>query len=228
MSEPEDYVGRDNLAAMRAAPRYNRAILGHVLRNGCGSRMLDFGAGDGLFAELVAERRPAPECVETDRELSAHLAARGFAVHRSLDSVHGEFDAIYSINVLEHIEDDLDTLRRLCQLTSAGGRLVLFVPAWPILYSSMDRKVGHVRRYRKRELLAKLVAANWVVTRVRFFDSLGFFSALAYRFFGSSSGELSSRTLAFYDTWIFPASLLLDRVLSGFVGKNLLVEARRR
>ena len=228
MSTTENYAGRDNLHAMRAAPRYNNAILCHILDNICGGRVLDFGAGDGLFAELIAWHGIAPVCVEPDLAMSALLKAKGFTAHASLDSISKRFEAIYSINVLEHIANDAETLFRLVNLAAPLGRLVLFVPAWPILYSSMDCKVGHVRRYRKSDLLAKLEGAGWAVQDVRYFDSLGFVSAFAYRFFGSSTGELSDRSLAFYDKYLFPISKFFDLLLSGFVGKNLLVTAQRR
>lgn len=227
MGATEHYTGRDNLNAMRAAPRYNNAILGHILDNLSGGRVLDFGAGDGLFAELVARHGMAPVCVEPDLAMSALLQVKGFNAHTSLDSLLDRFDTIYSINVLEHIANDAETLFRLAKLAAPLGRLVLFVPAWPILYSSMDRKVGHVRRYRKNDLLTKLKGAGWAVEDVRYFDSLGFFSAFAYRFFGSSTGDLSDRSLAFYDTYLFPISKFFDLLLSGFVGKNLLVIAQR-
>jgi SAM-dependent methyltransferase len=228
MCATENYVGRDNLKAMRAAPRYNNAILRHILDNVFGARVLDFGAGDGLFAELMARHSLAPVCVEPDLAMSALLQAKGFEAHASLDSLIDRFDTIYSINVLEHIDNDAETLFRLASLALPLGRLVVFVPAWPILYSSMDRRVGHVRRYRKKDLLAKLDRAGWAVQHIRYFDSLGFFSAFAYRFIGSSTGELSDGTLAFYDKRIFPVSKLLDRLFSRFVGKNLLVIAQRR
>lgn len=223
----ENYAGRDNLAAMRAAPRYNKALLGLVMANACGSRILDFGAGDGLFAEMVAEQWEKPVCVEPDPDLAGVLRQQGFDTHFSIDTVEGLFDHVYTINVLEHIGDDERVLRDIAAKTARNGRLVIFVPAWPLLYGSMDRRVGHVRRYRKEDLLRKLERAGWAVDYARYFDSLGFLGALAYRFLGPSDGDLSSRSLAFYDRWVFPASRFIDHLVPWAVGKNLIVEARR-
>lgn len=223
-----NYTGRDNLAAMRAAPRYNAAVLAQLLATVGAGRRLDFGAGDGLFAELVAAHGAPPVCLEPDEALAARLVAGGFETHRALATVAGTFDGVYSINVLEHIADDTGTLRAIADQTAPGGRLFVFVPAWPLLYGSMDRRVGHVRRYRKRELVDKLEASGWTVDHVRYFDSIGFFSALAYRFLGPEHGDLSSASLATYDRWVFPLSAVADRLLSCCLGKNLMVRAHRQ
>ena len=65
-------------------------------------------------------------------------------------------DLIYTSNVLEHIDDDLAALKQLRATLSPGGRIAIYVPAMQVLYSDMDRSLGHYRRYGRQELLAKL------------------------------------------------------------------------
>ncbi|MGI9264633.1 MAG: class I SAM-dependent methyltransferase, partial [Gammaproteobacteria bacterium] len=108
-----------------------------------------------------------------------------------------------------------------------GGRLLLYVPAFNVLFSSMDRKVGHFRRYRRRQLVALAGAAGFTVEQGRYVDSLGFLAALLYRFVGGDSGDINRRSLAVYDRFVFPLSRLLDTILWPFAGKNLLVTAAK-
>ncbi len=223
-----EYVGIANLEVMAVAHRYNASLADFVAQAvGDGSRCLDFGAGDGLLTALVAARGLRPSCVEPDPRLAARLSAAGFPVWPDLaDCPPASFDGAYSLNVLEHIEDDVAALRALRARLVPGGRFFVYVPACPVLYSRMDRHVGHFRRYRRAELAGKLAAAGFVVERIAFADSLGFFAALVYRVVSRGTGELTPASVARYDRWIFPLSRRLDRLCSGWFGKNLLAVAR--
>ena len=67
------------------------------------------------------------------------------------------FDSVVMLNVLEHIEDDVEILRMLGSSCSRpDGRIVLYVPALNGLYGKWDRKVGHYRRYAPWRLRAVL------------------------------------------------------------------------
>jgi hypothetical protein len=91
----------------------------------------------------------------------------------------------------------------------------------------MDRKVGHVRRYTRATLLAATDAAGFATERVAYVDSLGFFATLLFRALGDRGGEINPRALRLYDRAIFPMSRLLDFAAGRWIGKNLLLIARR-
>jgi hypothetical protein len=55
---------------------------------------------------------------------------------------------------------------------------------------------------------------------------LGFLAALAYRSV-SSTGRLSPQSVQRYDRFVFPLSRVVDRLAARWIGKNLLLEARR-
>jgi len=222
-------VSAYNLEVMEEAVRYNRFLLGLVQPlAAAGRRVLDFGAGSGTFAQPLRAQGADVVCVEPDPQLRLRLAEKSLRVVTDLREVEGgSIDLAYSFNVLEHIEDDAAALAALARVLRPGGRLVLYVPAFMVLYSAMDRRVGHLRRYRKRALARLVEGAGLAVEDVRYADSLGFVAALAFRAVGSRSGELSRGAVRFYDRWLFPASRALDACLAPLAGKNLVLRARR-
>jgi hypothetical protein len=56
-------------------------------------------------------------------------------------------DCCICLNALEHIEDDRQALHGMASILSAGGVVVLLVPAFPMLYGPIDSNLGHYRRY---------------------------------------------------------------------------------
>ena len=207
----DGYAGAAELEAMEVARNYNDYLASAVLSRADPSRpVLDFGAGLGTHARALRGRDLDVRCVEVDVGLSRALKAEGFETATSVTEFGPEaFGCIYSLNVLEHIEDDAAALRELYSATQRGGRLVVYV-----------------RRYRKRSLTALVTHAGFRVERCRYVDSLGFAAALAYRFV-SRSGGLSPQTVKRYDRFVFPLSRRIDCVTNRWIGKNLLLEARR-
>ncbi len=228
MSSP-GYTGADHLEVMREAVNYNRALLDLVKAHARASdRLLDFGAGTGTFAIALAAEGYDVECVEPDPAQRAAIEAAGLRAHGDLAAIPAaSVDCVYTLNVLEHIEDDLATVRALGDRLVRGGRLVVYVPAFQVLYTSMDRKVGHVRRYRRTDLRAKVETAGLTVLRSEYVDSLGFAATLAFRAFGSKSGDIDRDAVRAYDRYAFPLSRRLDRALNRVVGKNVLLVAQR-
>ena len=223
------YTGVDNLEAMAEARRYNAFLADLVVRSAGGApRALDFGAGTGTFAAMVRDRGLQVTCVEVDPDLRARLDAQGFATSAGLEAI--EPDSVpfaYSLNVLEHIEDDDAALRALAERLVPGGRLLVYVPAFQVLSSSMDRKVGHFRRYRRAGLVDLVRRAGLEPERAEYVDSLGWLASLVFKAVGNADGDLSPRSVALYDRVAFPVSRVLDRGLHAVLGKNLLVVARR-
>ena len=129
---------------------------------------------------------------------------------------------------MEHIPDDTASLRAMHRVLAPGGRAYIYVPAFNVLYSSMDAKVGHHRRYRLGELVAKMTDAGFGVDHARYVDSLGFPATLLYKAVGSRNGDIETRSVSLYDRVAFPLSRVLDRAVDRWVGKNLSVAAYRK
>jgi SAM-dependent methyltransferase len=227
-SAPPPYTGVDNLEVMEEAENYNRFLLALIARQARGARVLDFGAGNGTFARPCRARGMDVTALEPDARLQAMLQEAGVPGVRDVaDLPDATFDYAYSLNVLEHIADDVGALRDLLVKLKPGGRLLIYVPAFPVLYTSMDRKVGHVRRYTRETLSASVAAAGFRVHDVRYADSLGFVATLIFKGLDNGRGDVNRPLLKLYDRLVFPVSRVVDTLTHRWFGKNLVLIASR-
>ena len=189
--------------------------------------MLDFGAGNGHFLSLIADKKGVFTALEPDRELKNQIRNSGLAqVIEPEDVPVGMVDFLYTLNVLEHIHDDQGTLERFSLWLRQGGTLFVYVPALPHLYSKFDASIGHFRRYKKHELLEKVERAGFRVKMVRYLDPVGYFVALIYRLF-INSGKISQGQVVFFDKYLYPLSMWVSPLTSSLFGKNILLVATK-
>jgi SAM-dependent methyltransferase len=202
-----------------------------------GYRILEVGAGSGNFSSLIVERMP--NChfslLEPSTNLFPLLQARMGSVpnvrlHNSfLADIHAveEFDTVVSINVLEHIEDDVQELQHIHRSLEKGGRLLLFVPALQSLYGKFDVSVEHFRRYGRKELSEKLNVTGFKITMLRFFDFVGMIAwFVRFRIFHSRAFP-EQRSLALYDRYVVPVLGRVESYVRLPAGKNLICVAQR-
>lgn len=226
------YAGSDLLrTAEEELGNYHNWIVDkflHALRGARIERVLDFGPGTGVLSEVFRRRTGiVPEGVELDPDLRATFLDRGFQAYSSIEGAPTNYDLIFSSNVLEHIEDDVATLEHLRGHLKPGGYLLLYLPAFKLLWTSLDDNVGHYRRYTAPGITSRLRTAGFEVDRVRYCDSVGFFLSLLFKLVPTESGAPSRLSLRIYDKALLPLSRFLDLFLHRWIGKNVFVVARR-
>jgi SAM-dependent methyltransferase len=86
-------------------------------------------------------------------------------------------DAVVALNVLEHIEDDLEAARQINRILKPGGVAVIEVPAGPKLYDVYDELLMHYRRYTRRSIAKLFKDAGFEVVEN---SHLGFFMYPAF------------------------------------------------
>jgi SAM-dependent methyltransferase len=224
-----EYTGTRNLEIMTEAVNYNRYLLSLIRAHARpGDRIADIGAGIGTFASALAAEGFDITCVEPDPGQARTIAAKGVPVVAAAeDFADASFDYIYSLNVLEHLDDDRAAATTWVRKLVRGGRMLIYVPAFPLLFSSLDRLVEHRRRYRRRTLADVMRSAGLRVDRVRYADSAGFFATLVFKALGNADGAIDRHALAAFDRFAFPLGRIADFGLDRMLGKNVVLTGVR-
>lgn len=223
----QPYTGSDVLEFLKEAKNYNQSLVKLITDHFKTGLALDFGAGLGTFTQLIQNEKRQIECVELDNEQRDILSAAGFTAFKDLSQTPHNYNFIYSLNVLEHIEEDSVAAAALVSKLNPGGVILIFVPAFQCLYSGFDKKVGHYRRYKKNQLA--LLFPDLEVLELRYFDTLGFLAAWVFKLIsGDKDGTVSTKAIWIFDRVIFPLNKIFDPLFSPWIGKNVLFVARKK
>lgn len=228
------YSGEE-LDALAGARNYYRWIVRRFAPY-LGRRTVEVGAGIGTFAGHLLEAAPETELtlVEPAENNYPHLRAR-FADHPRVRTLRGYLedagvpssaDAVVAVNVMEHVRDDGAFLAAAHRVLAPGGHALLFVPAVPALYGTLDEAFEHFRRYTRRELEGKLRGAGLRPLRVAYTNLPG---VAAWWLSGRvlRRRTVSARDARLYDRWVIPWVSALERVWTPPLGQSLIAVARK-
>lgn len=171
------FVGRRRIVTELIAKFVTLPPKAKVLEAGCG-----YGGNLAMLDELGDVQ--AFEFNDDARAHAASLLRRPVAYGRLPDAIgfdNDKFDLIAMLDVLEHIDDDVASLRALRERLAPGGTLLLTVPAVPWLWSDHDVLHQHKRRYTRALLAERLKEAGFEIKVIGYFNALLFPLALVQR-----------------------------------------------
>jgi SAM-dependent methyltransferase len=230
MTVSEDF----EFKALALADNYRAALL-HDFSAALRGSVLEVGAGIGQITEALLQNPRIARLVSVEphpvfysqltEKFPGHTLVNGTVY--DLKEEEDRWDAVVSINVLEHIEDDRRELQKYHdRLRKNNGTLCLFVPARPEIYAPIDKDFGHFRRYTRPELRQKLEQAGFEVQQLHYYNVAGYlawwlnFCLLKKRHFSAGSVRL-------FDRFIFPVVHGFEsHICHPFIGQSLLVTAR--
>lgn len=143
-------------------------------------KVLDFGCGSGIFVEELANARYHSYGVDISEEAVKFGKLQGRKNLEVLDShkvnfPDNTFDAVVTLDVLEHLEDEEWALKEMERILKPGGVLVVMVPAYMFLWGIQDEVAHHYRRYTRSGLLGKIQEVTTLHTvRVSYFNTFLF------------------------------------------------------
>ena len=229
MAETSDF----EFQALQEAKNYRAALIKEFCEFLRGN-VLEVGAGVGQFTEALL-RLPAIDklvSIEPDPAFCERLkmsfpelsVVKGTIANLDEGRI---WNAILSVNVLEHIEDHEHELKGYhALLANEKGVLCLFVPARPEIYAPLDRDFGHFRRYTRRSLQDKLESAGFKIVTLSYFNFVGYFAwwlnfcVLKKRYFNRGG-------IVLFDRVIFPPFHTLESfICRPPIGQSLLAIAR--
>ena len=228
--------GRGVLNNLTGTPQY-LSWLARKLRPHIGDAVLEVGAGIGNISSRLMSRRIVYVAAEKD-PLHLHALRNRFLrtpnvvvqkldpeVPEELASVETFFDTVLCLNVLEYLEDPAAVVKSLSRTLKPNGSVVILVPHLQGLYGSLDRSLGHKRRYNAESARQLLEAQGLEVETAYHFNKAGLPPWWAYgRIFGS--GKINKPVLKLFDktVWLWRR---VDKLIP-WPGLSLIVVARKR
>jgi SAM-dependent methyltransferase len=141
---------------------------GNLLEIGCGSgALLHDLSCMGFLVEAF-------EVSSSSLELAYYInkSNRLVTIHKNFQNDWiMKFNYILSFEVLEHIEDDLGTLKVWNGWLRPNGFLLISVPAHPSKWNATDEWAGHFRRYERNNLKILLEKSGFEIISI---ESYGF------------------------------------------------------
>lgn len=202
-----------------------------------GRRVIEVGCGIGNFTgalldrELVIALDIDPRCV---RRLEQRYAGRPNLRAMVCEPGSTEFaslarfapDSCVCLNVLEHIDHDLQALEAMALVLAAGGVIVLLVPAFQSLYGPIDRNLGHFRRYRRSSLAKLARGAGLAIAKLHYVNAPGFFGwwINAHLFRRAAQSE---KQIQIFDRCLVPWISRTESIVTPPFGQSLLAVLRK-
>ena len=131
------------------------------------------------------------------------------------------FDTIMYLNVLEHIEDDIEEINNALKKLKKNGHLIILVPAHNNLYSKFDEAVGHFKRY-EIDFFKQIKIQNLKRQKLIYLDSMGYFLYYLNKLFFKEEIYPSNFKILIWDKLFTPITFIVDRLLMYKFGKNIL------
>lgn len=151
--ERKGFLGRRHPWEVARAEFFLQLLTRRGLLDGCGD-WLDVGSGDAWFGRQL--RRILPREAELTcwdiNYTPEDLASAGESGYEGISLVaerpSGRFDRMLMLDVIEHVENDVEFVQSAVDDLLADGAMVLVsVPAYQALFSSHDKSLRHYRRY---------------------------------------------------------------------------------
>lgn len=193
--------------------------------------VLEVGAGIGETTALLCDgSQRSWVCVEPDEQMANEIIlkkAKGYLpsfIETKIGllasmATHRRFDTIVYIDVIEHIENDVEELQRAVGfLKNPVGHLIILVPAHQYLYSAFDKAIGHFRRYNKK-LLQQAVLKELRQVDLKYLDAFGLFASLGNKWFLKQDYP-GLKQIKFWDNYIIPVSVFAYYLLFYSIGKT--------
>lgn len=142
-------------------------------------RILDIGCGSGLMLnslEAIGQTYGmdmSDDAINFSKELFNGKVEKGFLPNQ-IPYDNNFFNLITALDVIEHIDQDVESLKVMHSCLAKDGKAIITVPAYMFLWSAFDEMNQHKRRYTLTELKTKLLDAGYTIKKITYFNTLLF------------------------------------------------------
>ena len=185
----------------------------------------EVGAGTGGLVPYYKKFLKKITLLEPEKKLFKILK-KSFSSKRvkiknnTVDKLKNNFDTIIYYDVLEHIKNDLEEVKKASKKLKKNGYLIISVPAYQTFYSEFDKSVGHYKRYNKKDFIKFEKKTNLRIEKLAYYDSVGFLFLVLNKIFYLKQTNLKNKI--FLWNLLIPVSKLIDSLTFNMFGKSLL------
>lgn len=180
--------GTETLEVISEADKFNFWMY-QTIRPFCKGKILEIGSGIGNISQFFLKENVDITLSDFDSSYFPLLKSK-FKEHQNLNGIHridfsvknpeelypkliGQFDTVFALNVVEHIEDHEQAMINAYKFLKPGGNVVILVPAFQFLFNGFDKQLGHYRRYTEKSLKNLMVSAGFEVIHSTYFNFIG-------------------------------------------------------
>lgn len=204
-----------------------------------GQKILEIGAGEGRITSLLSAIHSYQIYVAIEpaklfynilyKKCKHSVDVLNSTINEISTAYNNQFDTVFSIHVLEHIEDDLQFLKDSDRFLKSEGKIIIMVPALNFLMSELDKNIGHYRRYdkkRMRELSQKL---GYKIISCKYSNFIGIFGWWWFCKMRKTHYQTQDKKTKFFklfkifNNFFLPVISLIEKVIPVPLGLNLTV-----
>jgi phospholipid N-methyltransferase len=233
-----DYQALNELYIMSHAANYNNWIW-KTISQYVGKNVVEIGAGIGTFTKyLIGKERVfatdiAENCINILHryfDYNKNIIVERFDISQrpELGLWHQRaIDTLICLNVLEHIEKDVEALIHMKLIIKRGANIILMVPAFQFAYGTIDKLDGHYRRYSRNDIYSKLILAGIRPLSIYYFNSAGLL-AWFYSSRLANNTSTSPSKVKIYDRYLVPLLRFFEGKVKPPFGQSLIAIGRRQ
>ncbi len=225
----EKYPGKELEIFYKAVifQKYIHWLIKKYIKN----KTLEVGAGLGSFTKTYINNVENINLTEIDQGnfdvLKNKFNDQKIKVFsKKIQDIDDMFDTVIYLNVLEHIEKDVDEIDFALSKCKKDGYLVILVPAHQKLYSNFDREIGHFKRYDKN--FFKRNYKNAELKKLIYVDAMGYFLYFLNKILFSKESYPSSIKVQIWDKLFTPITFFIDFITGYKFGKNILCIIKKK
>jgi hypothetical protein len=159
--------------------QYTYSLIKDYIEDG----ILEIGAGLGTYTNYLNKDYHNVMLCETNKIYNKYLKItyrNNVVINKDFSQFKFKFNyvkpkTVILMNVLEHVNNHCLMMTNIRDILEKEGKVILIVPAYDMLYSKIDKAIGHYRRYDKKSIKILADICEYKIEKMFYFNSLGIF-----------------------------------------------------